>query len=356
MSKVKFNNSNNPFFKALKEKVDNYFVQNKLKSSGNKKLYFKAIILCASALTIYLALVFLTLPAWIAIALCILLGMNMALIGFNVMHDGAHASFSSNKWVNKVCGYSLNAMGGSTHFWKVTHNINHHTYTNIEGMDGDIELEPFMRLHETQSKYWFHRFQHFYWVFLYGFSYLAWILVNDFKRYFTGNIGIDGNSKKLNKKEHFIFWATKLSYFAFYLVLPMLLVGIVKAIIGFAIVTFICGLVISIVFQLAHIVEKTQFPKPNLTSNKIEEEWAVHQLHTTANFATKNKVVSWLLGGLNFQVEHHLFPRISHIHYPHLNELIKETCLEFKVAYTEYKSIFKALYSHLVHLKRLGRC
>jgi linoleoyl-CoA desaturase len=133
------------------------------------------------------------------------------------------------------------------------------------------------------------------------------------------------------------------------------MVGFVKALIGFLIITFICGLFISVVFQLAHIVEGTHFPQPDTESNKIEQEWAIHQVSTTANFATKSKIVSWLLGGLNFQVEHHLFPRVSHIHYPKINQFVKETCQEFNIVYLEHATVLKAFRSHLLHIKKLGR-
>jgi linoleoyl-CoA desaturase len=132
------------------------------------------------------------------------------------------------------------------------------------------------------------------------------------------------------------------------------MVGVVNTLIGFSVAAFICGLTISVVFQLAHMVEDTEFPSPDIVTNKINNEWAIHQVSTTANFATKNKLVSWLLGGLNFQVEHHLFPRISHIHYPKINQFVKETCQEFNIAYHEYPTMLKAFGSHLAHIKKLG--
>ncbi|RYE18365.1 MAG: acyl-CoA desaturase, partial [Sphingobacteriales bacterium] len=237
--------------------------------------------------------------------------------------------------------------------WKQKHNIDHHTYTNIEGMDHDIDIK-FMRVHEDQPKHWYHKFQHLYWVLLYGISYIAWILYQDFEKYFSGRMAKAGKAHKMALKEHFIFWSTKLGYIFVYLILPVIMVGWVETLIGFVIVGVVCGFSISVVFQLAHVVEGTQFPEPNNTTSKIEQEWAVHQINTTANFATKNKVISWFLGGLNFQVEHHLFPGISHIHYPQINKLVKETCLEFNVAYLEHRTMTKAFVSHILHIKKLG--
>ena len=354
MSKITFNNKQSPFFRALKQKVDDYFVSNHAATSGNWQLYRKSIIQVAAFIILYVVLVFFT-PVWpLALVLSSLFGLNLALIGFNIMHEGGHQSFSKHKWLNNVSAYSLNMMGGTTYFWKLKHNINHHTYTNIEGMDFDIEVKPLMRLHDNQTRYRFHQFQHLYWVFLYGASYVAWIFLQDFQKYFSRKIAPDASPYTMVRKEHYVFWGTKLVYAIFYLAVPLLMVGW-TALIGFAVSAVTCGFVISIVFQLAHVVEDTKFPRPDAATNRIEQEWAIHQVSTTANFATRNKVVCWMLGGLNFQVEHHLFPRVSHVHYPNLNRLVKETCQEFQVNYIEYPSVFQAFRSHLTHLKRLGR-
>jgi len=283
------------------------------------------------------------------------MGANMALLGFNVMHEGGHQSFSSNKWVNKFSAYSLNILGGSSLYWKIKHNINHHTFTNIEGMDTDIEVKPFMRLHDNQPRYWFHQFQHIYWIFLYGFTYVVWIFVDDFQKYFTGNIAPGSEGKSLPNREHLIFWITKILYVCVYIIIPIYFVGFFSTIIGFTVMTFVCGLCISIVFQMAHIVEETQFPQADTISHKIEKEWAIHQIETTANFETRNRTLSWLLGGLNFQVEHHLFPRISHVHYPAINLFVKQTCIEFNVPYLEAPTFYRAICSHVQHIKRLGK-
>jgi len=354
MSKVSFNNTHNPFFKSVKEKVDLYFKSNNLEPAGNHPLYVKGLIQVVSAASIYVVLVFFTPSTIPAILLCMLFGINLAAIGFNIMHEGGHNSFSKYNWINKISAYSLNALGANTYFWKIKHNINHHTFTNIEGLDSDIDVKPFMRLHQDQPRYWFHRFQHVYWVILYGISYIAWVYYEDFEKYFSGRIAANSEPKKLPFKEHVVFWVTKIFYTGIYIVLPIIMVGWLPALIGFLIVNFVCGLFISVVFQLAHMVEDTQFPLPEKETHKINYEWAIHQVTTTANFATNNRVVSWLLGGLNFQIEHHLFPRVSHIHYPKISKLVKETCKEFNVTYIEYPTLLKAFYSHLFHIRKLG--
>ncbi|TAH27456.1 MAG: acyl-CoA desaturase [Cytophagales bacterium] len=353
MSKTTFNNKQNPFFKSLKEKVDCYFKSNNIKPSGNAHLYFKGVILVGLFVASYIVLVFYTPSIFIALLLCVLMGINMGAIGFNVMHEGGHGSFSSNKFVNEIAGYFLNVLGGNIYFWKVKHNINHHTFTNIEGLDSDIDILPFMRVNEHQPKLWFHKFQYIYWFFLYGISYFVWIYYEDYVKYFNNKIGNLKNENTINLKEHLVFWFTKIAYSFVFIVLPLIYVGLWQTILGFCIVSFVCGTTISIVFQMAHVVEDTDFPLPN-SENKIDQEWALHQISTTANFSTRSKFVSWLLGGLNFQVEHHLFPKISHVHYPKINLLVKETCEQFGVKYIEYSNVYYAFSAHIKHIKRLG--
>ena len=354
MQKVSFNNKNSVFFNALKEKVDAYFKSNNIKETGNYKLYLKTILLSVAAITLYTILVFFTPNVWIALLLCVLMGITLAGIGFNVMHDGAHGSFSTKTWVNELMGYSLNVMGGSVYLWKYKHNVNHHSFTNIEGMDDDIDIKPWIRVHDDQKKHWFHRFQHVYWLVLYGVTYLLWIFVQDFKKYFTGKIG-ETPFRKMDMKEHFIFWISKILYVAAFIVLPIFTVGLLETIVGYLVIAFVTGIIIAVVFQLAHIVENAEFSTPDVPNYKIDNEWAVHQIKTTANFATKSKVVSWFTGGLNFQVEHHLFPRISHIHYPKISQLVRETCIQFGIPYMEYPTVLSAVRSHVIHLKHTGR-
>ena len=205
MYQVLFDNRENAFFATLKRKVDEYFKSKTLKSTGNISLYIKAAILLGSAALNYVILVFFTPPAWISLILCALLGLNLAAIGFNVMHDAAHGSFSSKTWVNDLMSYTLNIIGGNVFLWKMKHNVMHHTYTNISGMDEDINLEPWMRVHESQPKHWYHKFQFIYWVILYGLTYFLWVFVSDFTKYFTGKIETS-SFRKMDWKEHLIFW------------------------------------------------------------------------------------------------------------------------------------------------------
>lgn len=352
MLKYKFDNSHQFIFPPLKKRVDEYF-SGVRHPAGNRKLYIKAFLQVATAAALYTWLVFATPPTWIALILCVTLGINLSLIGFNVMHEGGHQSFSKHSWLNHVSSYFLNILGGNQYYWKIKHNQNHHTYTNIEGMDSDIDVKPLMRLHEGQPHRSYHRFQHIYWVFLYGISYVVWVFYEDFQKYFSGKVSSNSAPKKIAIREHVIFWFTKVAYIFMYIVVPLIFVGWLPWLIGFSIITFTCGLTISIVFQLAHVVGGTSFHSAEGGTSNCE--WAVHQIASTSNFGTSSKMLHWLLGGLNFQIEHHLFPRVSHIHYPAISVFVREACRKSGIEYHEHGSMLDAIASHVALLYKLGR-
>ena len=342
------------FHQELKRRVNNYFAETNKPSTGNFGLYFKAVLFWLFYVALYVHVVFYTPASWVALLECIAMGGLTAAIGFNVMHDGGHGSFSNSKFWNKIAGFSVNALGASGIMWNNKHNIIHHTYTNIDGIDDDIEIKPMLRMCSTQKKYFIHRFQHIYVWFLYTLLLLVWVFESDYRKYFKQKVGAVP-IKKMSLFEHFAFWIAKIGYAFMMIALPIYLVGFLPWLIGFLAMAMFAGFILSIVFQLAHTVEETAFPTPDEDSNKIENEWAIHQIETTANFATKNRLISWLVGGLNFQIEHHLFPKISHVHYPAISKIIKNTCEEFNVKYIEYKRMRDAVISHALYLKKMGR-
>jgi linoleoyl-CoA desaturase len=354
MAKVTFNNKNNAFYSVLKSEVDKYFQQKKIKKTGNWKLYIKSGILIPSAIGLYLSLLLFPMPALLAVALCAILGFVLASVGFNVMHDACHGSFSSKKWVNETFGHTLNALGGNAFIWKFKHNIIHHTYTNVDGVDDDIAKSPLMRQCTTQKWMPAHRFQHIYVVLVYAISSFAWVFMMDFNKYFSRRI-VSTPLQKMSTKEHVIFWLSKALYIFFYILVPVYFVGWGPWAIGFAVMHVALGFTLAIVFQLAHVVEHVEFEIAAADPKVIENEWAVHQVKTTANFAPRNKIVSWFVGGLNFQVEHHLFPRVSHVHYPALSRIVKSTCEKFNVPYHEFPTMISAVASHFRMMKFLGK-
>lgn len=355
MAKAIFSTLNNEFYHNLKLSVDKYFENKHIKKTGNWKLYLKTFILIGTAVTCYSVLLFSTSSTVVSLLLCVVLGLAFAGIGFSVMHDACHGSYSSKNWVNSLLGMTLNTLGATSYFWKQKHNILHHTYTNIDGIDDDIAKSPLLRMCDSQKWLPGHRIQHIYLPFIYVITSFAWVFIMDFIKYFKRDIS-GTTAWKMKPINHFVFWLTKALYIFFYGVLPILLVGFNAWLIGYIVVNACLGFTLSIVFQLAHVVEKTEseFVAFN-TSKNFDTAWAEHQLKTTANFAMGNKVINWFVGGLNFQIEHHLFPKISHIHYPAISKIVMAKCKEYNMPYHFYRTMGSAVASHYRVMRYLGR-
>ncbi|MBZ9777311.1 acyl-CoA desaturase [Psychroflexus sp. CAK8W] len=343
------------FFKTLNKRVNNYFNENGVKKTGNWKLHIKTIFMFSLFLTPYFLILFLDVSGWWKLLFTMLMGVGMAGVGMNVMHDGNHGTYSKKKWVNKFMGSSIYILAGNVYNWQVQHNVLHHTYTNIHGHDEDIDAGGIIRFSKHAKWKRFHKFQHIYSVFLYGLLTFNWSLTSDFKQtrsYLKRQLSYGKMPSKW--KQWSLLAVTKALYLSIWIIIPIL-IGIVwwKVLLGFFIMHYTAGLILSIIFQLAHMVEENDMPMPNEVG-EMKNTWAIHQLFTTANFATSNKLMSWFSGGLNHQVEHHIFPNISHIHYGKISKIVKETAKEFDLPYNEYESTREAIKSHFRHLRMLG--
>ncbi|MBD3636615.1 MAG: acyl-CoA desaturase [Crocinitomicaceae bacterium] len=308
-------------------------------------LYFTPLTLLCTGIISSPALVFF---------LYLLSGVGMISIGMNVMHDANHGAFSKQKFWNKHLALSLNLVGANAKLWCVQHNVLHHTYTNIHTVDDDINPPFILRLSPTSKRYKIHRFQHIYAWFVYGLTTLSWITTKDFINFFRyKKMGLIKDKTFLEILK-MVIW--KLVYYAFALVLPIIFLPVSPWIVVLAFISmhFVVGLFTTIIFQLAHVVPETYFPTPN-SSGKIENDWCLHQLQTTANFAPKSKIMSWFIGGLNYQIEHHLFPKVSHIHYRNISEIVRKTAQEFNIQYNVQTNLYQAIKGHARLLKSLGR-
>lgn len=344
------------FFRTLNSRVNSYFKDNNIKKTGNWKLHLKTIVMFSIFLTPYFFLLAMDMPFWVYLLLNIVIGIGMAGVGMNVMHDGNHGSYSTKSWLNKFMGGSIYILAGNVYNWQVQHNVLHHTYTNIHGHDEDLEAGRIMRFSEKAEWRRFHKFQHYYSVFLYGLLTFNWAITTDFlqmKRYLKRNLSYGEFKKPAIRWTTLII--TKVIYFSIWIVTPMLMgIDWWKVVLGFLVMHYTAGVILSVVFQLAHVVEDISYPEPN-DIGEMENTWAIHQLFTTANFAPKNWLVNYYTGGLNHQVEHHLFPNISHIHYDKISKIVKETAHEFELPYMEFKTMREAVASHFKHLKELGQ-
>jgi len=352
MAKVSFSNNGQVFYTTLKKAVDQYFTENNIKKTGDWRLYLKAFILLPLSVAMYFFILYGSYSAIAGLLLAVGFGLVLSFIAFNVMHDANHGSFSTKKWVNELMGYTMNVLGSDAFIWKMKHNILHHTYTNVDGLDDDMSKSPILRMSPTQRWVPAHKFQFIYMFLIYSISTILWVFLTDMAKYFTRKIIV--TEMKLTAKEHIIFWISKVFYVAVYMVIPAVLLGWQTWLVGYLVMNVTMGITFAFVFQTAHIVEKTEFEKAEEKPKTIEYEWAIHELKTTANFAMNNKVVSWFVGGLNFQVEHHLFTRVSHVHYPAIAKIVKAHCEKFDVPYHYYNTMTGAVISHIRLMKQLG--
>jgi linoleoyl-CoA desaturase len=350
--KVKFTASD-AFLKELRRRVDEYFVKSGRHPRDCPQMYFKTATIILWFLGAYTALVFFVTSWWLAIPLAIVLGLAMAAVGFNIQHDGGHKAYSNHQNLNRIMAMSLDLIGGSSYLWDWKHNSIHHTYPNITGQDDDIDVGILGRLSPYQKRYWFHRLQGFYLWVLYGFLAIKWHFYDDFYTVAVGRIG----QHKVPRPKGWnlaVFIGGKVLFLTWAFVIPMLLHPFWAVLGVYILAAFTSGVVLSVVFQLAHCVEEADFPMPD-SAGKMKTDWAIHQVQTTVDFARRNRVLSWFLGGLNFQVEHHLFHRICHIHYPALSKIVEQACEEYGVHYGANNGLFSAIASHFRWLQRMGQ-
>lgn len=341
------------FHASVKQRVEQYFADRNLATTGDWRLWLKTALLLASTVTAYSLLVFVPLSLPVSIGLLIVLAQGLVLVSCNAAHDGAHESFARSKTLNWLAGSLLDVAGGSQMVWRFKHNRLHHIYTNVQALDNDLQNSGMFRLSPEQPWRPWHRWQHLYAFFMYGFLTLSWVFYGDFSKLLSGRIG-GYTLPKLRRAEVGFFLAARGLYFGYALLLPCLFHPVWHVLLAFGTVHFIMGLTLSVVFQLAHVIEGTQFPSPATETGLLPHSWAVHEVETTANFAPRNRWVTWYVGGLNFQIEHHLFAGICHIHYPAISTIVAQTCQEFAIPYLSYPTVWSALRGHYRFLKRLG--
>jgi linoleoyl-CoA desaturase len=344
----------NAFQLELRRRVAEHFRTTGRRQRDCWQMYVKTAILLAGFAGSYVLLVFGAQAWWQGLLLAMLLGLFAAEIGFNIQHDGGHQAYSNLPWINKLMAMTLELMGGSSYLWRWKHAVLHHTYVNITGHDTDIDLGLLGRLTPHQERWRYHRWQHLYLWPLYGLLAIKWQLVDDFRKLIGGRISNQPFPRPTGW-ELVIFVAGKVIFFSVAFGIPLLFHSVGVVLFYYVVAGLVAGMALSVVFQVAHCVEEAEFPLPPAIAGRIDNAWAIHQVETTVDFARRSRVVTWLVGGLNFQIEHHLFPRISHVNYPAISKLVEQTCRDFGVRYTEFKSFRAGIASHFRWLRRMGR-
>jgi linoleoyl-CoA desaturase len=355
---LRYSNTVSPdFFKELSKRVNNYFKTNEISKQANSEMYWKTIILLISYfLPLILMLTGVVQHTGLIVLMWFIMGIAMAGIGLAVMHDACHGAYSKSAKVNNFISGVMHIIGGNTIAWKIQHNVLHHTYTNVHGYDEDIETDGILRFSPTQKLLKHHKYQYLFAPFLYGLMTFFWFASKDYTalvRYKKKDLLKTQQISLLKSLIHLTI--SRIAYSIIFIVLPIVFIDIewYYTLLLFFMMHFIASLILSFIFQLAHVIHETEFFVPD-ESLQLENHWAIHQLKTTANFANKSKWLTWYSGGLNHQIEHHLFPNICHVHYTKIAPIVKQTALEYNLPYYGNQSFMAALGNHFGMLKKLG--
>src|ERR1700722_133006 len=338
----------------MKARVAQYFESRRLSSKANAGMVVKTVLLLALTFVPYGLILTNRFSRWEMLGLAVVMGIGMAGIGFGIAHDALHGAYSSSARINTFLGLSLDVLGASSYMWKITHNIVHHTYTNIEGVDEDLAVSPLLRLSPNAPRAWYHRAQHVYAFPPYACTTLFWVFVKDYRQLLRRDLG-PYRDKRHDRRQVAIMVAAKLGYYAYGLVIPLLVVRATwwQMLIGFLAMHLPAGFILGIVFQLAHVVESTDHPLPD-DAGRMAADWWLHEMHTTANFGQHNRLLSWYVAGLNHQIEHHLFPKVCSVHYPAISSIVRDVADAYGLPYHAQPSFRSAVASHYRTLRQLG--
>jgi len=357
--KIFFNNedeNSKAFTATLNKRVNDYFKTKGISRYGNTEMYIKTVFMLCLFILPFLGIVIYEPGTVVALILSGLMGLGMAGIGLSIMHDAIHGAYSGNQTVNKILGYTLNFVGGNAINWKIQHNVKHHTYPNVHDHDEDIAPKLILRLSPYSSISGVHRYQYIYaWV-LYGLGTFFWVTFKDFIKIinFYKEGWLQKNTNSITK-EIIILLVSKIIYYSYIIGIPLMFTSYsgMEIFIGFMTLHVCSGLALAVIFQPSHLMEEVLYPTPN-KEGKMKYSRFVHQLYTSVNFANENKLVTWYGGALNYQVEHHLYPQICHVHYPAIAKLVKQTTAEYNIPYHSKKGFWEAIREHNKMLKWLG--
>lgn len=352
------NHISSDFIDELRKRVNDYFKSQSKSKFGNTSIKVKSVIMLSLyAIPFVLLFTGISSSLWYMFAMWVVMGIGMAGLGMVLMHDANHRTYSKSTKINTFLSKSLYLLGGFPPTWKFQHNTLHHGYTNIDGMDGDIHTTGYLRFSPNQPRHKIHRIQHIYaWLF-YTLMTISWITAKDFRQLKTWK---DNPLFTKANKPYSVMYRdliiSKVMYYLILLIVPLLFMPFTWywVVLGFLVMHVVAGFSLTIIFQTAHVMPSSTFPLPD-EEGKMENSWAIHQLLTTTDYAPNSKIFSWLIGGLNYQVVHHLFPTISHVHYKDISRIVKKTTSEYRLPYHVQPNFLKAFYNHYLMLKELGK-
>lgn len=344
------------FRKTLNQRVDAYFQENNLSKHANAFMITKTLVYFGLYYGAWATIMFVQPNVWAMWALWAVTGFAIAMIGFNVAHDASHGGYTGNRKLNRLLAHSFSLIGVHAYNWNITHNIIHHTWTNIPYADGDLHPAPFLRYFDiAENKKWYHRYQHIYAPFLYSLVSLVWVFAKDYQ-HISRPVHVRYKKPKVPTSEYFILAGVKLLHYGMFLVFPLVWLPNPwwHTIVGFLLMHIVAGFILAIVFAVAHTVDGLEIIEAD-ADGKVPDSWAGVQMRTSANFSMGSRFFDWTVGGLNYQIEHHLFPKICHVHYPQIAPIVEETAKEFGYPYHVFGTFSEGVKAHFRHLREFGR-
>ena len=350
----KFPHNHKDFSTALHKNVNQYFKDKNTSKYANGAMIFKSIFHLSCWIGSYFLIILGGFDAATTYVLWAILGFFIAMVSVNIGHDAIHGAYSKNKTVNQLLSHTFNINGASAYMWKKMHNVAHHTYTNVDGLDEDIESGQIVRLAPKTPVRSMHKFQHIYAFLLYGLATFSWVYVKDYKKFFTNEVG-NYTGKDHPKEEYFYLFFYKFINLVLFVIIPFTVIDLPwqDILLGYLLMHYVAGTTLAMIFMLAHVIEEVHFLDPDEAGN-MPNSRDVHQLYTTADFSNQSRLASFLTGGLNMQVEHHLFPHICSIHYRDIAKIVRKTASEYDIPYYE-SSFLHAVGSHYRYLKKMGK-
>ena len=339
------------FPKVLRRRLDNFFTDQKITHKADRAMWVKIAVGLAVLVSTWVALYALRVDSWNFVALYLLGGLAQTFLLLNIAHDSNHNAISPRPRVNKTLNYVFDLCGISSYMWRILHHRGHHSCINLHGEDDALSGRGLFRFTPYESRAPWHRFQHIYALIFYAMFSLDYVFFRDFKSFFfPSHDYLKRTSHSL--REYAILIVGKAFYLTYMLVLPVIVLGKSPLLVAgaFVLVHLFVGLAVTLVFQTTHTIDSTYFP----TDRGEFDNGVYHIFATTADYATENGLVSWLAGGLNHHIVHHLCPFVCHTHYAPLTRIVKQTAEEFGVPYRQHPTMTQAIRHHLILLKQLG--
>jgi linoleoyl-CoA desaturase len=346
-------NMNKAFSQILSCRIADYFAQKGITRYANGRFYFKALVLLVLWMGSYFCILCGELSKAGLLLAAVGFGLLSLLLIFNIGHDALHGSISSRKTMNVLLGYSFNLVGANAFSWYLKHTIAHHGHTNVKDADFDLDMEPFLRVSPQSPWRPWHRYQHWYAILVYMMLTLLLVFVLDFSVFFK--------TKRYYRKVHIpwyewvVMLLSKTAYLLYTILVPLVVLrlSIGEIMAGFLLMHAVIGLTAALILQPSHYVEGSAFSGSADAASRWNS-WAEHQLTTTIDIVPQSQLANQLLGGLNANVIHHLYPRICHVHFIPLSNIIRKTATEHGYPYRQ-AGFLEAIGLHFRYLRFMAK-